>query len=300
MKFVLLMLLGLSWALRIAAFKIAAERGVPPGIVVQFAVIGIVTILALISLMRRRMPPRTAVASRFYVISGCLGFLLPFALEAVVSGKLPAFVFIVIISTMPVWTLLFSFALRIEKANWTKTAAIALGFGAALLLAWDNTAVGDETVSLTWILLGFLVPLLYTLNTVFVASRWPSEVDAIQVATGQAAVVGVAALVAMPFSGLFVDGWLLQRAIAPVSAIVILETLALLMYLRIVKAYGAIFVSLANYVSMFFAALIGFFVFFEQPGWATLFASLLLIYSLHLIRKNGRSEAAIDENSEPG
>jgi len=298
MKLVLLLVLGLSWALRIAAFKIAAERGVPAGIIIQFAVIGILMSLLLISLIRRRMPPRTSLAMRFYVVSGCLGFLLPFALETIVAGKIPAFVFIVIISTMPVMTLLLSFILRVERASRMKVLAVSLGFGSALLIAWDNTAIGVETVSLTWILLAFLVPLFYTLNTVFVASRWPSGVDAVEIATGQAAVVGAAALLAMPFSGLFVDGWVLQRAIAPVVAIVVLETAALLIYLRIVKAYGAIYVSLANYVSMFFGVLIGFFVFFEQPGWVTLFASLLLIYSLHLIRKDGRAEAAIEDPFE--
>lgn len=295
MKLVLLLVLGLSWALRIAAFKIAAERGVPAGIIIQFAVIGILTSLLLISLVRRRMPPRTPLAMRFYVVSGCLGFLLPFALETIVAGKIPAFVFIVIISTMPVMTLLLSVILRVERASRIKVIAVVLGFGSALLIAWDNTAIGAETVSLTWILLAFLVPLFYTMNTVFVASRWPSGADAVEIATGQAAVVGAAALLAMPFSGLFVDGWVLQRAIAPVVAIVVLETAALLIYLRIVKAYGAIFVSLANYVSMFFGVLIGFFVFFEQPGWLTLIASLILIYSLHLIRKDGRAEAAIDD-----
>ncbi|MCR9239344.1 MAG: DMT family transporter [Alphaproteobacteria bacterium] len=298
MKLVLLLVLGLSWAMRIAAFKIAAERGVPAGIIIQFAVIGILMSLLLISLIRRRMPPRTSLAMRFYVVSGCLGFLLPFALETIVAGKIPAFVFIVIISTMPVMTLLLSFILRVERASRMKAIAVLLGFGSALLIAWDNTVIGVETVSLTWILLAFLVPLFYTLNTVFVASRWPSGVDAVEVATGQAAVVGTAALLAMPFSGLFVDGWVLQRAIAPVVAIVVLETAALLIYLRIVKAYGAIYVSLANYVSMFFGVLIGFFVFFEQPGWVTLLASLMLIYSLHLIRKDGRAEAATDDPFE--
>lgn len=294
MKFVLLLFLGLGWAARIAAFKIASERGVPAAIVIQFAIIGILMSLALVNLLRWRLPSRSRIAVRFYIVSGCLGFLLPFALETVVAGKIPAFVFIVIISTMPVWTLLLSFALRVERANWTKTLAIAMGFASALLIAWDNTAIGTETVSLTWILLAFLVPLLYTLNTVFVASRWPSGVDAIEVATGQAAVVGVAALVAMPFSGLFVEGWVLQRALMPVSAIVFLETISLLIYLRIAKTYGAIFVSLANYVAMFFGALIGFFVFFEQPGWLTLIATVLLIYALHLIRRDGRASAAAD------
>lgn len=298
MKFVLLLFLGLGWAARIAAFKIASERGVPAAIVIQFAIIGILMSLALVNLLRWRLPSRSRIAVRFYIVSGCLGFLLPFALETVVAGKIPAFVFIVIISTMPVWTLLLSFALRVERANWTKTLAIAMGFASALLIAWDNTAIGTETVSLTWILLAFLVPLLYTLNTVFVASRWPAGVDAIEVATGQAAVVGVAALVAMPFSGLFVEGWVLQRALVPVSAIVFLETISLLIYLRIAKTYGAIFVSLANYVAMFFGALIGFFVFFEQPGWLTLIATVLLIYALHLIRRDGRASAAADPSPE--
>lgn len=298
MKFVLLLFLGLGWAARIAAFKIASERGVPAAIVIQFAIIGILMSLALVNLLRWRLPSRSRIAVRFYIVSGCLGFLLPFALETVVAGKIPAFVFIVIISTMPVWTLLLSFALRVEHANWTKTLAIAMGFASALLIAWDNTAIGTETVSLTWILLAFLVPLLYTLNTVFVASRWPAGVDAIEVATGQAAVVGVAALVAMPFSGLFVEGWVLQRALVPVSAIVFLETISLLIYLRIAKTYGAIFVSLANYAAMFFGALIGFFVFFEQPGWLTLIATVLLIYALHLIRRDGRASAAADPSPE--
>jgi drug/metabolite transporter (DMT)-like permease len=298
MKFVLLLLLGLGWAARIAAFKIASERGVPAAIVIQFAIIGILMSLALVSLLRWRLPSRSRIAVRFYVVSGCLGFLLPFALETVVAGQIPAFVFVVITSTMPVWTLLLSFALRVEHADWTKTIAILMGFASALLIAWDNTAIGTETVSLTWILLAFLVPLLYTLNTVFVASRWPSGVDAIEVAAGQAAVVGAAALLAMPFSGLFVEGWVLQRALIPVSAIVLLETVSLLIYLRIAKTYGAIFVSLANYVAMFFGAFIGFFVFFEQPGWLTLIATMLLVYALHLIRREGHAGRAANPSAE--
>lgn len=294
MKFVLLTLLGLSWAVRIAAFKIAAERGVPPLVTIQLAVIGIVAGLTLISLARRKLPPRTPVALRFYALSGCLGFVFPFALETFVAGHIPAFVFIVIISSMSIWVLLLTYILRVEPGSILKTASIFLGFGAALLIAWDNATGNVDAVPLSWILLAFLVPILYTLNTVFVASRWPAGIDAIEVATGQALVVGIAVLIAMPFTGLFDNMWLLERATTPVVAIVILETAALLIYLRIIKAYGATFVSLANYVSMMFGAIIGYLLFYEAPGFLTLIASVMLVVSLHLIRIDGRPKTAVE------
>lgn len=294
MKFMLLTLLGLSWAVRIAAFKIAAERGVPPLVTIQLAVIGIVAGLALISILRRKIPPRTPVALRFYALSGCLGFVFPFALETFVAGHIPAFVFIVIISSMSIWVLLLTYILRIEPGSVLKTASIFLGFAAALLIAWDNATGNVDAVPLSWILLAFLVPILYTINTVFVASRWPEGIDAIEVATGQALVVGIAVLIAMPFTGLFNDMWLLERATAPVVAIIILETSALLIYLRIIKAYGATFVSLANYVSMLFGAIIGYLLFYEAPGFLTLIASIMLVVSLHLIRIDGRPKTAVE------
>ncbi|MFK8034224.1 MAG: hypothetical protein AB8B94_08775, partial [Hyphomicrobiales bacterium] len=75
---------------------------------------------------------------------------------------------------------------------------------------------------------------------------------------------------------------------------IILETLALLVYLRIIKAYGATFVSLANYVSMLFGAIIGYLLFYEAPGFLTLIASVMLVVSLHLIRIDGRPKTAVE------
>lgn len=76
----------------------------------------------------------------------------------------------------------------------------------------------------------------------------------------------------------------------PAMALIILcEGGALMLYLKIARDYGAIYVSFANYISMLFAAIIGAYIFGDQLTWSSALGAAAIIGSVVLFqRKDGR------------
>ncbi len=284
-KYGLLALLGLAWSLRLSAIKYAAEGGLHPSVIVQISIIGIAVLFTAISASRKRAPPIHPIALRFYVLSGLLGFLIPFALESVVADHIPVFLLIVIITSVPIFTAVIAAVIRVERVTARMAAGIVVGFLSALAIAYDTVDGPDAmTSSLLWVGLAFLVPVFYAVYTVFIVSKWPAGVDAVQVVNGQALVILIAIGLALPFSGLVGELGNALDFSGSLSAIVVCEAAALLLYLRIAKRFGAIFVSQANYLSMAFGAVIGFAVFGERLGVLAVVAAFFLIGSLILTR----------------
>jgi drug/metabolite transporter (DMT)-like permease len=289
MRLAWLIVLGFLWAARLTAIKAAATSGIDAQAIVSVSVLGIAFFLSAVSMARGAFPPMTRAAVKFYTLSGLLGFIMPFVLENIASPHLPVFVFILIISTMPMITLLLGSASRIEKLRPRQAAAIFLGFMAAVLIAIDMRGGGGSVSGgVIWIAIGFGVPLLYAINTLFIASRWPAGADAVQVGNGQALIMSAAVLLGGITTG-GIAGWPAVAGNLPaILGIVVFEALALLVYLRITRDHGAAYVSQANYVSLVFAAVLGFAIFGERLGWLTVLSGLVLAMSLRIGRNRDR------------
>ena len=286
---VLLVFLGFLWSARLAAIKAAALSGIPLQVTISIAVVGIAIAFTGVSAVRKSWPPLDRAAVTFYIISGAVGFILPFLLENIVAPNLAVFLFAVIISTMPIMTILLAAILGLEKPSRKQALAIGLGFVTAVLIALDShDADTPIQASSVWVLVGFAVPLVYAINTLFIASRWPSSPDTVHVAHAQAVTIGLAALVVGTMTGGIVEWTEVSRNLVAIFAIVGCEALALVVYLKITRDHGASFVSQANYISIFFAALLGFVLFRDQIGWLSVGAGLVLVMALYLGKKPAR------------
>ena len=282
-KVALLILLGLLWAVRIAAIKAAGLSGVPVHVVVAAAALGIAAVFTTLAVARSDWPPVDRGLAGFYLLSGTFGFLAPFALESAVAPHLPVFAFVVVIATMPILTLALSILTGGERLAWRPVASVALGFAGAVAILWDTgRAEAAGGASPWWVAAAFGVPALYALNTVFVARRWPARAGAVQVAHAQALIVSAAAVLGSLATGTAGDLRLAALDWPALGLIVAGEALALLVYLRITRDYGATWVSFANYVSMIFAAAIGAAVFGDRITALTVVAALGIVASVAL------------------
>lgn len=290
MKFVLLILLGCLWSVRLAARKSAGQSGIPPLVVAPVSILGIAFFYSAVAAVRRKWPPLRPDAVAFYVLSGILGFVLPFLLEIFVAPQLPLFIFVAIISTMPILTTILAVLTGVEAVNLKGIASVLLGFSAAIMIIWDTAELSADQVSWLWILAAFAVPTLYAVNTVFVASHWPKQVDAISVAHGQALVVSTAALAGSAISGSIHDWHLVTSNFPAIGLIGVGEGLALLVYLKLTRDYGASLVSLANFISLFFAAMIGTVFFDDGFTWLSALAGVLLVAALTMRNQENRSQ----------
>ncbi|MDX8351037.1 DMT family transporter [Cognatiyoonia sp. IB215182] len=287
----LLVSLGLLWAARLSAIKAAGLSGIPVHVVVSVSTFGIAIMFSLVATFRSAWPPLSRATLFFYVLSGLLGFILPFSVESLVAPHLPVFILVVIIATMPIMTLGLSALIGHQRLNVGTITAVILGFLGVLFLIWDTARFGEAgQADLVWVAVAFGVPVLYAANTVFIATRWPAAADAIQVAHAQALILSVAALIGgLTFGGLRV--WSEATLNVPAIALIILcEGGALMLYLKLARTYGAIFVSFANYISMLFAALIGAHVFGDRITWYSALAAVAIIASVVIYQRGTRRQ----------
>ncbi|MEZ5669918.1 MAG: DMT family transporter [Alphaproteobacteria bacterium] len=283
--YLMLVVLGAIWATRLGALKYAINAGLPAPVTIQVAVLGIAIGLTLVNALRGTWPPLRRDTVRFYLLSGLLGFICPFGLEAIVAARLPVFVLILIVTTAPVWTMLVAAAVGTERISAVRATGVVLGFAAAGLVAFDSSGgEGPGAVDPLWCLLAMAIPLFYAVYTVFVASRFPRRLDAVQVAQGQAIIVALAVLAAQPFQ----DFWS-RMAFSPVQVtavgwVVAAEVVGLMMYLSLARDRGATFVTQANYVAICMGAVLGAFVFGDPIGWLSLLGAVLVAVALRLAR----------------
>jgi drug/metabolite transporter (DMT)-like permease len=286
LKASLLVLLGLLWSVRLSSIKAAGLSGIPVHVVVAVSTIGIAVFFSGMAIGRGGWPPVSRSTLLFYVFSGTLGFILPFMLESLVAPNLPVFIFVVIIATMPVITLIISAIVGHESLGTVPVISIGLGFVGAMIVLWDTArTISLGGTNLLWIGIAFGVPTLYALNTVFVATRWPQKVTAVQVAHAQTLIMSIAVVFGSLMAGTFAAWGNVMLNIPAMGLIIFCEGLALLVYLKIAHDYGATYVSFANYVSMIFAALIGTLVFEEQMTWLSIVAAGAIIGSITIYQR---------------
>ena len=286
MKYAWLVILGFLWSARLAAIKFVNLSSIPLHVIVSVSFLGIALVFSTIAIFRQSWPPVQGNNIRFYFVSGLLGFVLPFLLENLVAPHLAVFVFIVIISMMPILTFVIAVITGVEKPAYFQIASLCLGLVVAFLVAFDTThSQNIDELDLKWIVIAFGVPILYAVNTLFIASRWPSSADSLQVAHAQAIVVSIFVVIGS-ITTKTVGEWPLAVGISPaIVGIVAFEALALIVYLKITREHGATFVAQANYISMVFAAVIGYALFGDRLTWLSAIAAALLIGSLELNRR---------------
>ena len=77
-----------------------------------------------------------------------------------------------------------------------------------------------------------------------------------------------------------------------VKTAILVCSIALIVYLRITRDFGATWVSLANYISMIFAALIGVLVFEDRISAVTAFAAIGIVLAVTIHQWPDRSRSA--------
>ena len=163
---ILLVFLGLCWSLRLLAIKHTADSGAKPIDIALVATLAIVVLLLVINLARSRSLPKTSEHLKFYGLAGIFGFGAPFLAEATVAAHLPALVFVIIIATTPILTLLLSVVMRIERSSLIRVLGTLIGFLAVAVVIFTtqtNGRANDQPVQAFWIVAAFSIPLLYAL-----------------------------------------------------------------------------------------------------------------------------------------
>lgn len=280
----LLVALGLAWAVRLIAIKAATAHGAAAFDVALVATAGVALLVTLVNGLRGRWPPATRRHLRFYLVAGVVGFGAPFAVELIVARHLPGLLFVLVVTSAPVWTVFIALVLRLEPAGPRRVVGVVAGFLATALVIAALPAAPDAPAGAAplWIVAAFAIPVLYAAYVLFIAAAWPGAADNLQVAQGQAYVaLAVFAGLAVMRGG--TGGDLVALAGLPsVWLIVAAELVALVLFFRLARGHGGSFAAQANYVAVVGGAALSVLLFGEVPGWPALLGVGLLVLALRL------------------
>ena len=202
------------------------------------------------------------------------------------APRLPVFVFVVIVTTMPILTLVLSILTGGERSSWCSIVAVTLGFVSAVVILWDTgRADAASDASPWWVLAAFGVPALYALGTIVVSRFWPARASSLHVLHAETAIGAIAVFLGGLAAGRLGDWRLAALDVPALVLIVVVEALASLLFYRIAREDGATWVSFANYISLIFAAIIGAAAFGDRIGTLTVAAAMGIIASVWLYQR---------------
>ena len=251
----MLLLLGLLWGGVPNISKYVLLTGVPP-FNYSFWVLVVACLSGLlINLVRGARFPKGKIV--FYTTCGLSGTAVPAAAMYFSLVHIPAGLMVLIIATTPIMVYVIGSVWRIEVRHPLKTIGTLLGFvGTALILASHTT--GGFKAPVLWVILAFVTPMCYAINTVYIARYRPQSVDIYQITTGML----IASVVFVFFVALAVEPiypiWNAElQTIMMMIYHGILMSVAFSIFYALIHRSGPLYASLASYFVTLFGIAIG-------------------------------------------
>jgi drug/metabolite transporter (DMT)-like permease len=282
LPWVALVLVGLAWGATGPFSKLAVSAGNHPvGITFWNTVIAAVVLTAALMARGRRLP----LGRRhllFFLVCGLLGTALPNTLSYAAYRHLPVGIMVMVISLVPMATLLMALPLGLERPEPRRLAGVALGTAALMMIALPDTSLPEPEKAI-WVLLPVIVTLSYAGENMVLATARPPGCDTLTVMSG----LSWGALALLVPAMVAVDGWVdITRLGPPEQAILVISALHIFAYfgfIWLVGHAGPIFAAQVAYVVTGSGVVLGMIVYGERPSpwvWgalALMFAGLALV-----------------------
>ena len=274
----LLFVLSALWALHFSLVKLVDADKNPLSILVPLLVV--LTILFYFVLnLNNQLFKFTFRKSIFFTIAGIFAYVVPLYVEFLVAPKMDSGILVLIVSSVPVFTLIIVWIFRLLEVN----VRLILGtfFG---LVGISIIILGDTNKSVNfWALLALIVPLSYSFDAIFMEKYWPNELNTFQVAFGEC----FASLVLLIIFNFLFDTnfseyiyWISLPSFWLLTFVTFIE---ISLFFYILKIRGAVFINLGSYLVMPAGFLWGFIIFGETFTLVKLVCTLLIISSIFLI-----------------
>ena len=274
----LLFVLSALWALHFSLVKLVDADKNPLSILVPLLVV--LTILFYFVLnFNNQLFKFTFRKSIFFTVAGIFAYVVPLYVEFLVAPKMDSGILVLIVSSVPVFTLIIVWIFRLLEVN----VRLILGtfFG---LVGISIIILGDTNKSVNfWALLALIVPLSYSFDAIFMEKYWPNELNTFQVAFGEC----FASLVLLIIFNFLFDTnfseyiyWISLPSFWLLTFVTFIE---ISLFFYILKIRGAVFINLGSYLVMPAGFLWGFIIFGETFTLVKLVCTLLIISSIFLI-----------------
>ncbi len=281
---IMLLLLELSFALVLVFNRIATENSIPFIPLVFWQSFGAAIILAFISFIYG-VSPLNFSNFRVYAVTGLLNLTIPYLIFTFVAPKVPSSILSIGLSLIPVTTYCLALITRLDKFRLLRIFGILIGLFGVLFIILPEASLPSPEMT-PWVILGFLAPLSYALNTICVAMLTPPNGNSIQFAAGLTIIGAVSMMIVMFITGewwIFTDNFSTKGEISILCAMAN-NALAFYLIFELIKRAGPVYFSMVNYLATLVGIGIGF-IYFNDTLSLWVWVSLILI-SISLILVN--------------
>ena len=274
--FTVLIVMGLSWGVTIPLSKIAVSTGHHPlGLIVwQFAIA--IIILACICFVKRIKISLNWLQLKFFAAIAIFGTIVPNSFSYYSAAQLPAGVMAIIIASVPMFSLIITLLLGLEKFSLFRTLGVVLGITAIGLIVSPDTSLPDPEKAV-FVLIALIAPFSYGIESNYIELKKIESYDPIATIFG-ASIVGFIMVIPMTVG---MGGWVdlfadIGKAELALIVSSVIHTLVYIGYVWTVNASGAVFATQVSYIVTISGVLFSA-IFLNESYSSWIWAALLLM-----------------------
>jgi drug/metabolite transporter (DMT)-like permease len=163
-----LLTFGVAWGLTIPLMKTAVSTGHQEYGLIFWESVYLTLYFGIMAQFQGKFPKINRDHIIIFVAIAFLGTLIPSTLNLIAISHIPAGIYSVTVSLVPMFALPIAILLKLEKFEWKRAIGIVLGLCAILLLVGPSTSLPDPAKAV-FVLLACLAPVCYAAEDNFVA-----------------------------------------------------------------------------------------------------------------------------------
>ena len=275
----LLFVLSSLWALHFSLVKLVEADDSPLTILVALLAV-LCALFFILLLFQNKLFKFTLKKSLFFSVAGMFAYIIPLSVEFIVAPKIEAGILTLIVSAVPVFTLMVIWIFRLLNVTIKLVIGTLSGLAGLLILFYGNN---DNTSVSIWAVYALIIPLSYAFDAIFMEKFWPRNLDSTQVAFGESTASLIFVILLSIFYGNKYYDHFQWFTIPSFWILAFVTFIEVWLFFYILNKVGAVFVNLSSYLVMPAGFLWGFLIFGETFTFIKLISTLLICISIFMI-----------------
>ena len=275
----LLFILSSLWALHFSLVKLVEADDSPLTILVALLAV-LCALFFILLLFQNKLFKFTFKKSLFFSIAGMFAYIIPLSVEFIVAPKIEAGILTLIVSAVPVFTLIIIWIFRLLNVTIKLVIGTLSGLAGLLILFYGNN---DNTSISIWAVYALIIPLSYAFDAIFMEKFWPRNLDSTQVAFGETTASLIFVILLSIFYGNKYYDHFQWFTISSFWILAFVTFIEVWLFFYILNKVGAVFVNLSSYLVMPAGFLWGFLIFGETFTFIKFISTLLICISIFMI-----------------
>jgi len=290
LPFLILFAVGGAWGAVPTIARIAVTDGIEPMGYVFWVAIAAANLCWTICLFRGVRPSFSRPHIRYYLLSGCTRFVFAGFVMYSVLQNVPAGIVAILLGTSPLMTVVASVTLKFERFSVLRSIGVLIGLAGIVLMFAPGAGLPDD-VSIGWLALGLLPPVIYAYSNIVIDRARPAGGDSMALTAGMFTTASAIALPLAIFTGQFHPLWAVQLGLAEAAMFGHAAILSFCFFglYELIRRAGATFGGQTTYVTTLTGVLYGMALLGERPGVWVWAAAALVLVGVGLVNSGGKS-----------